>query len=215
MMGSIGKYEGATTGTRPLWDFHDEGKSLCVYGVILTHITSHFRPLEGARGLASILRDGLSGMSQTDKMRAQKSLSRFLPVSTGDWSLQHELGSWWRMLSTRTVYNREREWIEDLMVTDKHLRASNLVNGILRDERLSVVCCEANARCPGGPAFAAIGAQEGDTVALVSGVSFPLVLRPNERLRFRLIGPLFLPGVMDGELRGVLTPDSLHEIVLV
>lgn len=110
----------------------------------------------------------------------------------------------------------EKEWILDFFMADEDL--CDLANAhirLLRDERLSMVCCEANAMCPGGLGYAARGAQEGDTVALVSGVQYPLVLRPNGEKSFRLIGRLFLPGVMDGELKGALKPELFHEMVLV
>lgn len=212
----IRRYEGATPGTQPRWAFHDRGDSLCVSGVTLTHITSFFRPLEGTQGLASVLRKGLSVMSKADKKRTRMSLTTFMAVAKNDAELIRgvRLAMWWDRLCTR--FNVGEEWIVHSIVTDHSFRASNnLVEGILRDERLSVVCCETNSMCPGGPAFAAMGAQQGDTVALVSGVSFPLVLRPHGQQRFRLIGPLFLPGVMDGELKDVLTPDLFHDIMLV
>lgn len=155
-------------------------------------------------------------MSDSDNGRAYDSSRSFLAMSMEDMELQRRLSKWWRTLKASPGYNRGTEWIEDLMVTDEYLRASNeLVNRLLRDKRLSVVRCETNTMCPGGLAFAGIGAQERDTVALVSGVPFPLALRPCGEQCFRLIGPLFLPGVMDGELKDVLTPESFHEIALV
>jgi hypothetical protein len=218
----IGRYEGSTPGTQPVWAFYDRGESLCVSGVVLTHITSYFRPSEGARteGLASALQDGLSGKSKADQIKTAQSLSTIVALSAKNYMIaaDDKLERWWEKLNESTHYVDGKEWIENLMVTDRDLRmANNIVDGVLRHEGLSAVSCAANSMCRGGPAFATMGARQGDTVALVSGVPYPLVLRPtaNDQQRFRLIGPLFLPGVMDGELKEALTPDLFHDIMLV
>lgn len=266
--------------TLPRWEFRDYGESLCVYGLILTHISSHITPTHAYSDVAplhplyrvlfsiqtwattfisakanwflhkttdhdiemmrpqdtrstaevthqqiernmfiSILYNVFSGMDKDDQRRAQKQLTALMIVATGDKRLENDLKMWWHTLRHMSEGNSQgRDWLEDLMLTDKCLRNSlMLVMNILQKAELSAVRCEANRSLgsPGGLAFAGAAAQTGDAVALVSGVSFPLVLRPCGQGRFRLVGPLFLPGVMDGELKDKVRTIPLGEITLV
>lgn len=266
--------------TQPQWDFRDQGESLCVYGLILTHISSHLAPTHADAEVAplhplhrvllsiriwatafisatakrllqkksdheiemmgpqdtrataevthqqternrfiSVLYNAFSGMDKEDQRRAQKQLTALMIVATGERGLERDLKMWWHTLHQISAGNIQgREWLQNLMLTDKlRLNSLTLVMSILRKEGLSAVRCEANRSLgsPGGLAFAGAAAQTGDAVALVSGVSFPLVLRPCGQGRFRLVGPLFLPGVMDGELKDKVMTDPLHEIILV
>lgn len=58
-----------------------------------------------------------------------------------------------------------------------------------------------------------------DKVALISGVSMPMILRKSERGEnyFEGVGPAFIPGLMDGEMDGEVGTGSLSlkDIVLV
>lgn len=277
----LGKYQGAMPETQPWWKFCDQGESLCVYGLILTHVSSHLAPTHAHAEEApsrplyrvllsiptwattfisakarwflqkmtdhhdvemmgyqdtmstaevthqqiernmfiSVLYSAFSAMDEKDQRRAQKQLTALMIVATGDRGLEHELKTWWHTLRCMTTGNTPgREWLEHRMLTEKLNRHGlSLVMNILRKERLSAVRCEANRSLgsPGGLAFAGAAAQTGDVVALVSGVSFPLVLRPGSHGRFRLVGPLFLPGVMDGELKDKMGTIPLGEIMLV
>lgn len=202
--------------------------------MILTKIKSHFTPLQDTiRVLFSVVYDGVYTVSRPEARRSTRSRQAFINRADGypegvefiPWLRRRLSGRWlrhqiclWKLgdkLCGLTGERRKQEYVEFLLA-DKYFSAmANILSQGLRHERLSMVCCEANALCPGGLALAAIRAQEGDTVALVSGVSYPLVLRPNEENRFRVVGPLFLPGVMDGELKEALKPELFHEIVLV
>lgn len=269
-------------GTQPRWQFRDEGESLCVYGLILTHISSHIAPTHAdaefevaplhplhriflsiqtwattfisAKGnwlfqkttdhdietvrpqdtssptgvvtprqierslFISLLYDAFSGMGKEDQRRAQKQLTGLMMVATGERGLERDLRMWWHTLRHLSAGNTQgRQWLENLMLTDKHrLNSLDLVMDILRKAGLSAVRCDANSSlaCPGGLAFAGAAAQTGDAVALVSGVSFPLVLRPCGQGRFRLVGPIFLPGVMDGELWDKVMTNTFQEVIL-
>lgn len=267
-------------GTKPRWQFRDQGQRLCVYGLILTLISSHIAPTYGDTDLASlhprhrgflsiqtwatkffpakanrfrqkktdydiemmgsqnttstvgvtrqqvernlfisVLYDAFSGMGKEDRRRAQKQLTALMVVATGERRLERDLKMWWHALRHLSAGDtRGREWLENLMLTDDYrLKSLDLVMETLRKSGLSAVRCDANRSlaCPGGLAFAGAAAQTGDAVALVSGVSFPLVLRPCGQGRFRLVGPMFLPGVMDGELWDKVMTNPFHEIVLV
>lgn len=185
-----------------------------------TRSTGEVTHLQTERSLfISLLYNAFSSMNRVDQRRAQKQLTALMIVATGERGLEHDLKIWWstvRHMSTGNISGRE--WLENLMLTDKYWRTSLiLVMDVLRKQGLSAVCCEANRSLasPGGLAFAGAAAQTGDAVALVSGVSFPLVLRPRGQGRFRLVGPLFLPGVMDGELKDKVGAIQLDEIILV
>ncbi|KAG8169713.1 hypothetical protein KVR01_000458 [Diaporthe batatas] len=237
------KYEGATPGTQPLWAFHNHGKSLAVAGVVLTQITSHFTPPQPIRDLFSLYYDASVGMSRDQYMSSTGPCGAFLDRARGGpegpefflWlqrrlaAGREKLAASWREDSLDSFMSKialhgfpdeshEKEWGVDWMLGEKDLcAAASQTRRNLRNERLSLVLCETNSACPGSLAYAARGAQKGDTVALVSGVSYPLVLRPtgDKRSRFRLIGPIFLPGVMDGELKDLLKPEVFDEMVLV
>ncbi|KAI8630288.1 hypothetical protein F5Y19DRAFT_484175, partial [Xylariaceae sp. FL1651] len=56
--------------------------------------------------------------------------------------------------------------------------------------------------------------KEGDTVALIAGCSSPIALRPVKRNEYRLVTPLYVDGIMDGEA-WPKNESELEEIVLV
>jgi hypothetical protein len=58
--------------------------------------------------------------------------------------------------------------------------------------------------------------MEGDVIALISGVSMPMILRAHGE-QFRAIGPVLLDDreVMDGITWNGLPPESLKELVLI
>jgi hypothetical protein len=265
--------------TPPQWGFLDQGKSLRVCGLVLTHIYAHFAPMHadieeaplhalrrllfwirtwvpifsamanlyfqktpdgpiemaGFHGtrltteaahqqtehsmLISMLYDAFSRMNATEQLRTQNQLTNLMIVATGETFLDVDLNLWWLILRASTGV-LGRDWLDNIMSTNTDLRKdSTVVMDILRIKGLSAVCCGANESLaiPGGLAFAGAAARTGDAVALVSGVSFPLVLRPcpDGQGRFRLVGPLVLPGVMDGELKDKVRKTPLGEIILV
>lgn len=274
-------------GTEPRWNFRDQGQSLCVYGLVLTHISSHLTPERHADPVTplypfrrmvfslktqinfalaktfrllqkpliwwsqktnansvqmvrprdtipiaeaslsqlershfiSTLNAAFTRMEIDDQIRAEKQLTALMTVATGERRLDHELRIWWRTVRGAAGMNQWKEWLEEKVLTDKYMGNSfSLVLHILQKAKLSAIGCEASRLLGdfrGGLAFAAAGAQTGDAVALISGMSFPLVLRPCGQGRFRLVGPIFLPGVMDGELENQVKNVGLNEILIV
>lgn len=180
--------------------------------------TEVIRPQTELSMFISVLYDAFSRMTIAERLRSQKQLTALMIVARRERSVESELWMWWRTLRTSAGNIQGREWLENIMSTNTCLQNSNtLVMNILQEEGLSAVFCEANESLasPGGLAFTASAAQTGDVVALVSGVAFPLVLRPAGQGHFRLVGPLFLPGVMDGELKDKVMTITLDDIVLV
>jgi hypothetical protein len=64
---ALTKYKGAMPGAKPLWKFCSQGESLCIYGIFLTSVSSHFASRQtdikgtGPRVLNYVLHDALSG----------------------------------------------------------------------------------------------------------------------------------------------------------
>jgi hypothetical protein len=50
--------------------------------------------------------------------------------------------------------------------------------------------------------------EEGDRIAILSGGNLPVILRPNGDDYYRLVGPCYVHGIMDGEA----FPDDLEEL---
>jgi len=70
-----------------------------------------------------------------------------------------------------------------------------------------------------GFGIAVSGTREGNVIALISGVSMPMILRKDVNA-FRVSGPAFLPGMMDREVWKRLTTASagsgdLMKIILI
>ncbi|KAG8158566.1 hypothetical protein KVR01_011688 [Diaporthe batatas] len=285
---TLGKYRGVMPARQARWDFRDQGQSLSVFGLVLTHISSHLTPTTYAdavtplhlfrwnllsikawvnytsakasrllqksffcfsryvaespvemirpqytipttgttlsqierRRFISLMHAEYTRMTTRDRKRAAKQLMALMTVAAGNRLLERELMMWWKTLSEAadTIYYGD-EWIEKKVLSDERVENSfNAVMHILQEAKLGAVGYETSEVLDGfsrGLAFAAAGAQTGDAVALVSGMAFPLVLRPCGEGRFRLVGPIFLPGAMDGELEDQITRMTLDEIIIV
>lgn len=76
------------------------------------------------------------------------------------------------------------------------------------------------ARCSGsdykGFGISTRDVREGDSVALISGVSLPMVVRMNSHGdgKFRVVGPAFFGGLMDGKVWRRSVEKGLEEIIL-
>lgn len=164
----------------------------------------------------SLAHDALSDMTKAERMKAVDRLNKLIDVLTRSQDSARLLWVWWRKLLLSTINNQRPDWVEDLLARDSSLNArlDDFMES-LAAEGLNVVRCRRTELCTGGIAFAGAAVHEGDSVALVSGVSYPLVLRPCGEQHFKLVGPIFLPEAMDGELVELLTPESVGEIILV
>ena len=93
---------------------------------------------------------------------------------------------------------------------DKKYLTDELAEHIERLDRVII-------RCSGqyeGFGITSRGAREGDMVALISGVSMPMVLREDNG-SFKVIGPALIGGVMNGQLWTDEMAKSLETMVLV
>ncbi|VUC31508.1 unnamed protein product [Clonostachys rosea] len=89
--------------------------------------------------------------------------------------------------------------------------AESLAKG-LAEKRMPLVACQGDLLTAFG--VAANGVREGDAVALVSGVSLPVILRevPGQG-RYQVIGPTFIPATLAGSVWEKLNADSLDSEV--
>lgn len=217
-------YKGAMPGTKPLWKFRSQGESLCIYGIFFTSVSSHFAPRRtdiagtGPHMLSSVLHDALTGLTQSEHQLVMYYVEFFVAVLRTDSrrNVETVLRGWWRTLRESIDKSKGTEWFVDMLSKHKGLRKGHhLLANTLGKEGLSAIHCKSAALCSGGLAFAGAAVLDGDAVFLVSGLSYPLVLRPCGSRRFKLIGPLFLPGVMNGELEEMVKMIPLDEIILV
>lgn len=167
----------------------------------------------------SFVHSALSITTEDERAKTADRCNKLIDVITNNRDSAARLWMWWRRLLLSTANNQgPAGWVEDLLAEDSSLkkRLGDFM-GSLGEEGLSVVRCHPTELHTGSLAFSARAAQEGDFVALVSGVSYPLVLRPCGEEQFKLIGPIFLPTVMDGELMGfgMLTSDSLVDTIIL
>lgn len=164
----------------------------------------------------SLVYGALSDMTEHERIQTVDRSNKLIDVLTDNRNSGRLLWEWWRRLLSSTASYQGTVWVENLLAEDKSLkRRLSAFMESLGMGGLNVVRCQRTELCTGGLGFAGGAIQEGDSVALVSGVSYPLVLRPCGQQHFKLIGPVFLPAVMDGELMDVVTPESFEEIVLV
>jgi hypothetical protein len=108
-------------------------------------------------------------------------------------------GAKWRM-ATRSLFKHRCAW-------DFH---GELTNYMAQNERILI-------RCSGE--YSGVGitcgcVKPGDLVALISGVSTPMILRTDEK-GYQVLQAAFLGGVMNGELWKGNETESLEELVLV
>ncbi|KAK5166139.1 uncharacterized protein LTR77_008400 [Saxophila tyrrhenica] len=83
------------------------------------------------------------------------------------------------------------------------------LNGCTNWSRITVTQCGLLGRVPHGT-------QQGDVVALFAGAQVPFVLRPpgEPETGFKVVGPCYVHGVMQGELSHVLTEENMVPFVL-
>lgn len=254
------RYQGATPGLNPFWEFRNQGEHLCVHGLVVTEIISRFAPIPTSSNttesqsalrvptascelthvhqvdlielpnitfeamlrqsevsmFTSLVYDALSEMPETETMETVRRSNRLIDLLTNSRNSDRLLWTWWRRLLLSTANNQGALWVENLVAEDQPLkdRLDAFIES-LGTGGLNVVRCQRTELCTGGLAFAGAAIQEGDSVALVSGVSYPLVLRSCGQQHFKLNGPIFLPAVTDGELMKVIRPESLGDIILV
>lgn len=114
-----------------------------------------------------------------------------------------------------------REEDRDMRTTRDQLRRKHAAKNIQLGLSLLVHHMDISlARCSGsdykGFGISTRDAREGDSVALISGVSLPMVVRMNSYGdgKFRVVGPALFGGLMDGKVWRRSVEKGLEEIIL-
>ncbi|KFY19113.1 hypothetical protein V493_08137 [Pseudogymnoascus sp. VKM F-4281 (FW-2241)] len=79
--------------------------------------------------------------------------------------------------------------------SEEELSCSELIQDIFRDEKMCNFFCTSQGQCGMGP----IGTRPGDVIAVILGCPHSLVLQPADSGRYKVVGPAFVHGLMDGE----------------
>ncbi|KAI2616127.1 heterokaryon incompatibility protein-domain-containing protein [Hypomontagnella submonticulosa] len=223
------RYPGATPGSLAKWDIRS-GRQLRVQGRIVSRISWFSGTFDEIGDLStekSLIRsvqlflDAAKGYSvlqtvlQLYVMSMAMTMSDLLPSATAVWydivSWGKKEGSAWvvQMLRKRGpiwLHNTQRD--NERPLSNFHL---DLVNYLAR-EQVALVHCFSDTLSDVG--FAPNTVVVGDLVALISGVSLPMVLRERQG-GYEVVGPAFFRRAMFGETWMSLNTDNLDEIVLI
>ncbi|KAK8104842.1 uncharacterized protein PG998_011875 [Apiospora kogelbergensis] len=203
---SLARYHsGATPGSEPAHRFWG-GKELRVRAMVVSQITFSTGPMGGYR-LGSLLDAGFDpALLLIYCWPKHNSVPLDLMVLT-------EVGARWtkRVRAINGLYWILR-WMEGVpggKVIERELFRD------LAHRRAGLVQCSSTGLNDHG--YAPEAAVNGDSVALISGVSLPMILRKRERRRdqYEVVGPAFFPSVMNGKLWGRIDKNNLDELVLV
>ncbi|KAJ3544646.1 hypothetical protein NM208_g2941 [Fusarium decemcellulare] len=123
----------------------------------------------------------------------------YLPLIWRWWPMR----LWWQSFRRlRPLPNRVRT------VWDFQVDLTNDLNS----RKMALGVCEGQYSEAG---FVPCDAKAGDVVALISGVSLPMILRKQEDESYTVVGPAAFPGVLRGKVWEKLDDDRIRQIVLV
>lgn len=218
---NIYQYAGATLASKSSWKFKRDG-NLVVRGktiATLSWCSSDIEKITSPRERSTYdeiqqnvttFEFAFAGLTPPTQRKIARDLSRLVEVFSDilegpAWS------SWCRIICegintlTRLTTHRQK-WPPLFRAWNFHVKLSN----ILAEERMILARCDV-AFFPLG--LAPIDAKVEDLVALISGVSMPVLLRPCSG-GYKYIGPIFLPGTMDGEMWKEACDNGLKDLVL-
>ncbi|KAK6822884.1 hypothetical protein PG987_014429 [Apiospora arundinis] len=123
----------------------------------------------------------------------------------------------WKFMANRKLKQHESKWSMPGCILKYYFHGSRF-NDILELatwNRMSLVRCSSQILSDFG--YASNKTKEGDLVALISGVSLPMILREkNQRPgHYEVVGPAFFGSVMEGEVWQRIDKDNLDELVLI
>ncbi|KAK8131874.1 hypothetical protein PG999_000047 [Apiospora kogelbergensis] len=203
---SLARYHsGATPGSEPAHRFWG-GKELRVRAMVVSQITFSTGPMGGYR-LGSLLDAGFDpALLLIYCWPKHNSVPLDLMVLT-------EVGARWtkRVRAINGLYWILR-WMEG--VPGAKVIERELFRDLVHRRAGLVQCSSAGLNDHG---YAPEAAVNGDSVALISGVSLPMILRKRKRRReqYEVVGPAFFPSVMNGKLWVRIDKNNLDELVLV
>lgn len=219
---NIFQYAGATLASKSSWKFKKDG-NLVVRGktiATLSWCSSDIEKItsspesstheEMKRNIATF-EFAFAGLDPLTQRMVARDLSRFVEVFSDilegpAWSSwYHIIGEGLNNMAKLTTH-RQR-WPPIFRAWNFHVKLSN----ILAEEKMNMARCD-EASFPLG--LAPKNARNEDLVTLISGVSMPILLRRCSGC-YTLIGPIFLPGTMNGEAWEDACFNGLEELVLV
>ncbi|RDW81871.1 hypothetical protein BP6252_02983 [Coleophoma cylindrospora] len=162
-----------------------------------------------------------SGFEAENMEATMRDISRFVGTCDGEPESESNRNEWVKVM--HQAGNRHDAALENLMAytahTPRFLKSLMLkpwayhmwmINFFASADMVLVRC--SGIYC--GFGVAPMGSQEGDIVALVAGVSMPMVLRQNGE-GYTVVGPAFLRGTLDGQLWRSSPPRQLVPLVLI
>ncbi|OTA52522.1 hypothetical protein K449DRAFT_391379 [Hypoxylon sp. EC38] len=222
---TILRYPGATPDSPVRWDIRF-GRQLKVQGRIVSRISWSSGAFEEI------------GDSPTDELLL-RSIQLFLDAATG-YSLVEAILQPYEMSTSQQSFRIGLHWcwlvgqgtgrglawvVQELRKQSRNRLLSKLgiggkspldlhllLTNYLAREKIALVHCSSDILSDVGCAPNTV--VEGDLVALISGVSFPMVLREKQG-EYEVVGPAFFHSVMFGTLWDQLDTDNLDEMVLV
>lgn len=226
---SLRKNAGATPESESVWKFRPNGK-LMVLGSILRPLSwssGNLRYINTSSSVEDItytidaFRTAMIDIDFSKLYMTIRDLALFVSVCSKTRQAKTNRDAWIKALHL----NGSNESILDKLLGQQNqgLHQARRVNpwsfhiwitNFLVTEGMVLVRYSDNGRF----GIAPCSAREGDVIALISGVSMPMILR-YAQTTFQVVGPAFLPGMMDGEIwkHLDLSPvnGSLKEIILV
>jgi Heterokaryon incompatibility protein (HET) len=207
---SLRKYSGATPESESTWDMRPGGQ-LAVRGVVLGRVSwssGHLQEITASSTIEQLthsiqkFRAMMHGIESSKTQVSIRDLALFVGVCSGKPKTRAHRDTWVKVLQ---LTGSDQSILENLLGHRKERlfpgRRANpwdfhvWITNFLMSEDMVLVRYSENA----GFGVAATATSEGDVITLISGVSMPMVLRPDKK-RFRVVGPAFLPGMMDGEI---------------
>lgn len=222
------RFDGPTPGSVSEFKWEEEDRKLVVYGCVvgkLKAVETNIPPIELKAGSlqyhcksktdlelgVSAFQRVMRGLKPTQLNMCVKYLLMISGHTTSDENV--------------TAFAGQAAWLDIMTGSDAWSDAKNASKAVRRLQRAGYFRSNAKARprciqerlqgfvaatgvalarCEGS-LFSGLGiacpiARENDRLALISGVSLPMVLRPGEREEYTVVGPAFFGGLMDGKV---------------
>ncbi|KAH8900257.1 HET-domain-containing protein [Thozetella sp. PMI_491] len=237
----MGKYPGATPESIAHWDIDTDSTGLytglgtgasaskavlSVRGYIVSRIefsSGQLEELDPASvtktQLLRIVECYLKTMHGLERPELEYTMTRLWHLSSGDIEFNSMTSHRWLTLMERGMTEGPEWTLQQLQKTampkyEVEWRLHMSLASYLTQQGMALVRCEGlNLKAIG---FTPYDASAGDTVALLSGVSLPMVLRQVQgQVQYEVVGPAFLPAMLEGQVWRDLDPNGLEVIELV
>ncbi|KAK8849079.1 heterokaryon incompatibility protein-domain-containing protein [Apiospora arundinis] len=212
-------FSGATPGSKAQCKFAG-AKTLLVRAQIVSRIvystiTAPSDTPHSSGDAAAVFMHAMAGFDYKDVARSLLSHQQYIR-----WRTVQFMGPrirLWQFLTSKTHKQYESKWGVPVGIMKYYFWGSrfNDIFEILAWNRMSLVRCSSEMLSDFG--YASDKTNDGDLVALISGVTLPMILREkNQRPgHYEVVGPAFFGSVMEGEVWQRIDKDNLDELVLI